>query len=68
MFNKFVLFPHNLGQLKNGGQNTPNIMKHFLNKDNSFYEVIDTNNMFYNLNKLYKINNSITGKRINIDT
>ena len=66
MFNKFVLFPHNLGQLKNGVQNTPKIMKQFLNKDNSYYEVIDTNNMFYNLNKLYKINNSITGKRINI--
>lgn len=66
MFNKFILFPHNLGQLKNGVQKTPNVIKNFLNKDHIFYEVVNTDNIFNNLNKLYKINNSINGKRINI--
>jgi arginase len=66
MFNKFVFFPNNLGQLKKGVETTPKIMKYFLKNNHTFYELSDTQDLIINLNSLYKVNNSFEGKRINI--
>ena len=67
---KYILFPHKLGQLKNGINKTPNIIKSHLLKKNSnaqmIYNVPCSNNMYKNLHNLYYINESCKGPRINI--
>lgn len=63
-----IYFPHKLGQLKNGLQNSLNILKSIINKpinvvkcDNS----IKDSNLYKNLDNLYKIN-KLHKKKINI--
>lgn len=67
---KYILFPHKLGQLKNGVNKTPNIIKSYLLKKNSntqiIYDVPCSGNMYKNLQNLYYINESCKGPRINI--
>jgi arginase len=67
---KYILFPHKLGQLKNGVNKTPNIIKSFLIKKNSnaelIYDIPCKGNLYKNLSNLYSINESCKGKRINI--
>ena len=67
---KYILFPHKLGQLKNGVNKTPNIIKSYLLKKNNntqiIYDVPCSGNMYKNLHNLYYINESCKGPRINI--
>ena len=67
---KYILFPHKLGQLKNGVNKTPNIIKsHLLKKYSNtqiIYDVPCSGNMYKNLHNLYYINESCKGPRINI--
>jgi arginase len=67
---KYILFPHKLGQLKNGVNNTPKILKSYLIKKNSnaqlIYDLPCSGNFYKNLNNLYNLNESCKGKRINI--
>ena len=66
MFNRIIYFPHKLGQMKNGVDLSPMIMKHFFSKEYSSYELEDTGNMFHNLEVLFTANDVLQGKRINI--
>ena len=66
MFNRIVYFPHKLGQLKDGVNKTPLIMKNFFWRDCASFELEDSNDLFCNLQNLFKINNSFKEKRINI--
>ena len=67
---KYILFPHKLGQPKNGVNKTPNIIKSYLLKKNSnaqfIYDIPCSGNFFKNINNLYNINVGCKGKRINI--
>ena len=66
MFNRIIYFPHKLGQRKNGVELAPLIMKHFFNKELASFELEDSNDLFCNLQNLYKVNQSFKGKRVNI--
>ena len=66
MFNRIIYFPHKLGQLKDGVDKTPLIMKNFFWKDCASFELEDSNDLFCNLHNLYKVNQSFKGKRVNI--
>lgn len=66
MFNRIIYFPHKLGQLKDGVNKSPLIMKYFFSKEYLSYELEDTGNMFHNLEILYNANNNLEGRRINI--
>ena len=66
-----IYFPHKLGQIRNGVQNTPFYLKKILN--NKYIDVSCNNskinkynNMISNLNNLYLANSNICGKKINI--
>ena len=64
-----IYFPHKLGQLKNGLQNSKLILNSIINKPINVVpcnnSTIDKNNFYNNLNNLYKIN-KLYKKKINI--
>lgn len=64
--NRLVLFPHMLGQRKNGVANTPYYIKKILNNNNITYDVDCSGNIYENLMNLYNMNKAIKGPRINI--
>lgn len=66
MFNRIIYFPHKLGQLKDGVNKTPLIMKYFFSKESASFELEDSNDLFCNLHNLYNANNNLEGRRINI--
>ena len=66
-YKTIILFPHNLGQTKTGTEKAPDTLNKYINKKRHVVKrVKDTNNMFKNINDLYKINKSTTGKIVNI--
>ena len=66
-YKTIIMFPHNLGQTKLGVEKTPQKLDKYINKKKHFIKrVKDTNNLFTNINNLYKINMSTSGKIINI--
>ena len=62
----YILYPSYLGQLKTGVKNTPKIIKDYINSKKIYNTRCNENNIFKNLNNLYKVNKSVKGKRINI--
>ena len=61
MSKNIISFGSKLGQRKNGVQFGPNYLNY-----KSFIKCNISNNLFTNLNNLYKINNNLEGKRLNI--
>lgn len=61
-----VLFGSKLGQKKNGVEKTPFYLRNYINNNKKLYEVKCSNDIFYNLENLYKINESINGLKVNI--
>ena len=66
-----IYFPHMLGQMKNGLQNTPKFMKKYLK--GQYFDVSCKNstnnkvqNLVYNLQNLHYVNSSLQGLKINI--
>ena len=67
LYKTIILFPHNLGQTKPGAEKTPKYLSKYINKKtHNIKKVKNTDNLFKNLEDLYKINNSSTGKIVNI--
>jgi arginase len=68
MLKNIILFPHKLGQLKNGVEKTPKLLNCLLkNKNNNFYYVkCGSTNMYSNLLNLYNMNDKINEPKINI--
>jgi arginase len=66
-YKTIILFPHNLGQTKTGTEKAPNLLNKYINKKRHIIKKVKTtNNLFKNINELYKINNSTKGKIVNI--
>ena len=67
-FNKFILFAHDLGQTRHGVDKAPPYIRIFIGKGDKrdVKNVKITNDLYKNINALYKANESFAEKRINI--
>jgi arginase len=66
-YKTIIMFPHNLGQTKTGTEKSPDILSKYVNKKKHVIKKVkDTNDMFKNINDLYKVNKSTRGKIVNI--
>jgi len=61
----YILYSGMRGQLKNGVSKTPNIIKPYI-KSKNIYNCKIGNNLFEDLNNLYKLNSRVKGRRVNI--
>lgn len=67
MAKNILLFPHKLGQLRDGVNNTPNIIRYFIKyKNRNIINISSENNFFKNLKKLYNANVSLQKPILNI--
>lgn len=66
-YKNIILFPHNLGQTKIGVEKAPKYLNKFINHKKHVVKLVkNTGNMFKNIINLYKVNESLSGKIINI--
>jgi arginase len=63
-FNKFILFAHDLGQTKHGVDKAVPYIAKFIKRDKINVKI--TNDLYKNINALYKANDSFAEKRINV--
>ena len=66
MFKNVILFPNKLGQRKSGVERTPNIIKLLLNNKSKIVETKVSEDLWVNLDNLYKNNVCLKGSRVNI--
>lgn len=64
MFRNIVMFPSRLGQPLYGVEQTPKLLRLFLNKDNRFYNIKSTKRLDQNLFNLYSQLHNMDEKRI----
>ena len=64
MFRNIVMFPSRLGQPLYGVEQTPKLLRLFLNKENKFYNIKSTARLDQNLFNLYSQLHNINEKRI----
>jgi arginase len=61
-----ILFPHMLGQSKPGVEKGPAAIEKYIGKKHKITSLHLPGNLYKNLQMLYKANNAISGRRINI--
>ena len=66
MFSNAILFSHKAGQLLNGVQKTPKILKKFIKPNIKVNYSPVNNSLFLNIRNLYETNKNISGNRVNI--
>lgn len=66
-YNTVILFPHSLGQTKLGTDKAPHYLNKYINKKkHQVKKIVNTGNLFKNINALYQANQASTGKIVNI--
>jgi arginase len=66
-YKTIILFPNNLGQKKLGVEKAPAYLNKYVNhRHHSVIPVKNTGDLFQNIRDLYKANQSVRGKRVNI--
>ena len=66
-YNTVILFPHSLGQTKLGTDKAPHFLSKYVNKKkHQVKKIVNTGNLFKNINALYQANQATTGKIVNI--
>lgn len=66
-YNTVILFPHSLGQSNLGTEKAPHFLSKYVNKKkHQVKKIVNTGNLFKNINALYQANQASTGKIVNI--
>ena len=66
-YKTIILFPHSLGQRKQGVDEAPAFITKFINHNTHVFKTVKTTgSLFKNIINLYKANAAVTGPRINV--